>query len=191
MQGHPLGRKFKALICHDGSFSTANHWSTEELFFPIRDFGGTLWERRDMYDKWDPSRFTDQWATPMLVSPPHSPWSAWSGELAADVECNQVIHNELDYRLPVSEGLAMFNVLQARGIPSRFVMFPDENHVSTAPTDPCQERNGSRGTLTRRKHSGRSSQRTRSSGTARSSSLSTSTAAWTAAALAAIRISTH
>jgi hypothetical protein len=41
----------------------------------------------------------------------------------------QVIHNELDYRLPISEGLAMFNVLQAREIPSRFVMFPDENHV--------------------------------------------------------------
>lgn len=41
-----------------------------------------------------------------------------------------MIHNELDYRLPISEGLAMFNVLQARGIPSKFVMFPDENHVS-------------------------------------------------------------
>lgn len=42
----------------------------------------------------------------------------------------QVIHNELDYRLPISEGLAMFNVLQARGVPSKLVMFPDENHVS-------------------------------------------------------------
>lgn len=67
IQGHPLGRKFKALICHDGVFSTANQWSTEELFFPIHDFGGTLWGARETYDKWDPSRFTDQWATPMLV----------------------------------------------------------------------------------------------------------------------------
>lgn len=41
-----------------------------------------------------------------------------------------VIHNELDYRLSVSEGLAMFNVLQARKIPSKLLMFPDENHVS-------------------------------------------------------------
>lgn len=40
-----------------------------------------------------------------------------------------IIHNELDYRLPVSEGLAMFNVLQTRGVPSKLVMFPDENHV--------------------------------------------------------------
>jgi hypothetical protein len=42
----------------------------------------------------------------------------------------KVIHNELDYRLPISEGLAMFNVLQAREVPSKLVMFPDENHVS-------------------------------------------------------------
>ena len=39
-----------------------------------------------------------------------------------------VIHNELDYRLPISEGLAMFNVLQERRIKSRFLTFPDENH---------------------------------------------------------------
>ena len=39
-----------------------------------------------------------------------------------------VIHNDLDFRLPVSEGLALFNVLQERGVPSRFLNFPDENH---------------------------------------------------------------
>ncbi len=42
---------------------------------------------------------------------------------------NQVIHNELDYRLPITEGLAAFNVLQTRGIPSKFLMFSDEAHV--------------------------------------------------------------
>ena len=39
-----------------------------------------------------------------------------------------VIHSEKDYRLAVSEGLAAFNVLQARGIESQFLTFPDENH---------------------------------------------------------------
>lgn len=107
IQGNDLGRKFKALVCHDGVFSTLNQWSTEELFFPLHDFGGPIWENRRTYEKWDPSTRLDKWATPQLV-----------------------IHNELDYRLPISEGLAMFNVLQAREIPSRFVMFPDENHVS-------------------------------------------------------------
>ncbi|KAI5466794.1 Alpha/Beta hydrolase protein [Mariannaea sp. PMI_226] len=105
IQGHDFGRKFKALVCHDGVFSTQSQWSTEELFFPEHDFGGTLWENRPGYEKWDPSKHIGNWATPMLV-----------------------IHNELDYRLPISEGLAMFNVLQARGVPSKLVMFPDENH---------------------------------------------------------------
>lgn len=93
-------------MCHDGVFSTLNQWSTEELFFPLHDFGGPLWEKREVYEKWDPATRLKNWSTPQLV-----------------------IHNELDYRLPISEGLAMFNVLQARGVPSRFLMFPDENHV--------------------------------------------------------------
>lgn len=41
-----------------------------------------------------------------------------------------MIHSELDYRLPISEGLSMFNVLQARKVDSKLLMFPDENHVS-------------------------------------------------------------
>ncbi|PFH60066.1 hypothetical protein XA68_11515 [Ophiocordyceps unilateralis] len=110
IQGHDLGRKFKALVCHDGVFSTQNQWSTEELFFPEHDFGGTLWESRQNYVKWDPSMHLDKWATPQLL-----------------------IHNELDYRLPISEGLAMFNVLQARGVPSKLIVFPDENHWVTKP----------------------------------------------------------
>lgn len=105
IQGHDLGRKFKALVCHDGVFSTQSMWSTEELFFPEHEFGGTLWENREGYAKWDPSLHTDKWQTPQLV-----------------------IHSELDYRLPMSEGLAMFNVLQARKVPSKLLMFPDENH---------------------------------------------------------------
>ena len=39
-----------------------------------------------------------------------------------------VIHNELDYRLTIAEGLAAFNVLQMRGVDSQFLTFPDENH---------------------------------------------------------------
>ncbi|KAF4122441.1 WD40-like Beta Propeller Repeat [Geosmithia morbida] len=105
IQGNDLGRKFKAIVCHDGVFSTQNQWATEELFFPEHDFGGTLWENREGYAKWDPSLRLDQWSTPQLV-----------------------IHNELDYRLPISEGLAMFNVLQAREVPSKLLVFPDENH---------------------------------------------------------------
>ncbi|KAK0734989.1 Alpha/Beta hydrolase protein [Lasiosphaeria miniovina] len=105
IQGHPLGRKFKALVCHDGVYSTLNQWSSEELFFPIHDFEGTIYDNRAGYEKWDPARFVNEWATPQLI-----------------------IHNELDYRLPITEGLSPFNILQSKGIPSKLLMFPDENH---------------------------------------------------------------
>lgn len=134
IQGHDLGRKFAALVCHDGIFSTTGLLATEELYFPFYDLGGTPWsalpdaQRSDRkYDTpiraaalaqetfgqssmeaWarnDPSRFLDQWQTPQLV-----------------------IHSSKDYRLPISEGLAAFNVLQARGVESQFLTFPDENH---------------------------------------------------------------
>ncbi|KAL9604836.1 MAG: hypothetical protein Q9219_000284 [cf. Caloplaca sp. 3 TL-2023] len=104
-QGHPLGRAFKALVCHDGVFSMANQMSSDEQYFPNHDLGGPYWKSREMWEKWSPHRFTGNWSTPMLV-----------------------IHNELDYRLPISEGLAMFNVLQEKGIESRFLSFSDENH---------------------------------------------------------------
>ncbi|KAL2415538.1 putative dipeptidyl-peptidase 5 [Exophiala dermatitidis] len=104
-QGHDLGRKFKALVCHDGVFSMTGQLASEEQYFPLHDLGGPLWERQEVYDKWDPSRFIKQWETPMLV-----------------------IHNELDYRLTISEGLSAFNVLQMKNIESRFLSFPDENH---------------------------------------------------------------
>ncbi|TAQ86547.1 hypothetical protein B7494_g5148 [Chlorociboria aeruginascens] len=105
IQGQPLGQKFKALVTHDGVFSTLNQYSSEELFFPHHDFGGTLWENREGYEKWDPARHVKNWKTPHLI-----------------------IHNELDYRLPIAEGLAPFNVLQTKKIPSKFLSFPDENH---------------------------------------------------------------
>lgn len=105
LQGHDLGRKFRALVCHDGVFSMTGQMASEEQYFPVHDLGGTLWDHQELYDKWDPSRFTKNWATPMLV-----------------------IHNELDYRLTIAEGLSAFNVLQMRNIESRFLSFPDENH---------------------------------------------------------------
>ncbi|KAL8850714.1 MAG: hypothetical protein Q9221_004362 [Calogaya cf. arnoldii] len=104
-QGHPLGRAFRALVCHDGVFSMANQISSDEQYFPNHDLGGPYWQSQETWEQWNPARFTGNWTTPMLV-----------------------IHNELDYRLPISEGLAMFNVLQERGIDSRFLTFSDENH---------------------------------------------------------------
>ena len=107
IQGHDLGNEFKALVSHDGVATSYADWSTEELWFTRHDFNGTLWEEpgRSNYVAWDPLTHAQNFSTPEFI-----------------------VHNELDYRLPVSEGLAMFNVLQTLGVPSRFLSFPDENH---------------------------------------------------------------
>ena len=105
MQGHALGKEFKALVTHDGVFSMANQMSSDEQYFPNHDLGGPYWTAMEEWEKWNPAKHTGNWSTPQLI-----------------------IHNELDYRLPISEGLAAFNVLQERKIPSRFLTFPDENH---------------------------------------------------------------
>ncbi|KAH8433693.1 oligopeptidase family protein [Aspergillus melleus] len=105
IQGHPLGRRFKALVTHDGVFSVRSLLSTEEMYFPVHDLEGPIWKVPENWDKWDPSRHTDKWQTPHLI-----------------------IHNELDYRLTIAEGLAAFNILQIRGVDSQFLTFPDENH---------------------------------------------------------------
>lgn len=105
IQGHDLGRKFKALVCHDGVFSMTAQLASDEQYFILHELGGPIWKNQKGYDRWDPSRFTENWSTPQLV-----------------------IHSDLDYRLTVAEGLAAFNVLQMRGVDSRFLSFPDENH---------------------------------------------------------------
>lgn len=110
IQGHPLGRKFKALVTHDGVFSMAAQLASDEQYFPTHDLKGPLWEVPEEWEKWDPSRLTGNWETPHLI-----------------------IHNELDYRLTVAEGLAAFNVLQMRGVDSAFLTFPDENHWVLSP----------------------------------------------------------
>lgn len=105
VQGHELGRKFKALVTHDGVFSMSGQMASEELYFPFHDLKGTLWKEPEHWAQWDPSRFTKEWKTPHLI-----------------------IHSELDYRLTISEGLAAYNVLQSRDVESQFLTFPDENH---------------------------------------------------------------
>jgi dipeptidyl aminopeptidase/acylaminoacyl peptidase len=104
MEGHT--DRFRCLVSHDGEMDiTSSYYSTEELWFPEWEFGGAPWERRDIYEKFSPERSVDKWKTPMLV-----------------------IHGARDYRLVDTEGMSVFTALQRRGVPSKFVHFPDENH---------------------------------------------------------------
>ncbi|KAI0386857.1 alpha/beta-hydrolase [Hypomontagnella monticulosa] len=109
IQGHEFGRRFKALVTHDGSTSTLNQYASEELWFMNHDFRGEFNETGlvpgSPYYDWNPLLYVDNWATPHFV-----------------------VHNSLDFRLPVSEGILLFNLLQSKGVPSKFLSFPDENH---------------------------------------------------------------
>ncbi|KAI1303321.1 dipeptidyl-peptidase V [Xylaria venustula] len=109
IQGHELGRWFKALVTHDGSTSTLNQYASEELWFMNHDFAGpfnsTAFQTNSPYWEWNPLLYSHNWATPHFV-----------------------VHNEQDFRLPISEGILLFNVLQTKGVPSRLLSFPDENH---------------------------------------------------------------
>ncbi|KAF9357091.1 hypothetical protein BGX26_004265 [Mortierella sp. AD094] len=100
--------RFNCLVNHDGIFDTKNgFYATEELYFPEHEYGGVPWDpkAKENYERWNPANFVQNWKTPTLV-----------------------IHSDKDYRLPVTEGLSTFTVLQRKGISSRFVYFPDENH---------------------------------------------------------------
>jgi len=103
--GQPLGKRFKAIISHDGIFSMYNMLSADATETLIDDLQGTLWDKKENWDRHDPAQYTQNWSTPMLV-----------------------IHSDGDYRCPITEGLAVYNVCQLRGIESRFLNFPDENH---------------------------------------------------------------
>jgi len=103
--------RFKCLINHAGLFDMPSFYqSTEELWFPEYDMGGPLWGDKDGnisedYNKFNPSAYVNNWQTPMLV-----------------------IQGELDYRVPYAQSLGAFTTLQRKGIDSRLVMFPDEDH---------------------------------------------------------------
>lgn len=108
--------RFRCLVNHDGVFDQRSmYFSTEELWFPEWEHGGPYWDNPDEYEKHNPARFVDRWRTPMLV-----------------------IHGGRDFRVPLDQGVSAFTALQRRGIPSRFLYFPDENHWVVKPRNSIQ-----------------------------------------------------
>jgi dipeptidyl aminopeptidase/acylaminoacyl peptidase len=100
--------RFKAAVSHDGVFNLESMaLATEELWFTEWEFGGpaTSAKARAQFAKWSPHLFAERIKTPTLV-----------------------ITNELDYRVPVDQGLQLFTVLRRNGVPSEMLVFPDEGH---------------------------------------------------------------
>lgn len=103
MLGHT--DRFKAFVSHAGIFNATSMYATEELWFQEWEFKGTPWDNPQLYQKWSPHLYAKNFKTPTLV-----------------------VHGELDYRVPVGEGLQLFQTLQRRGVPSKLLYFPDEGH---------------------------------------------------------------
>ncbi len=103
--------RFNALVCHDGVFNLESEYgTTEELWFPEWEFGGTPWEKREIYEKWSPHRYIHNAKTPMLV-----------------------IHGANDFRVSEEQAFQLFTSLQRLGVESKFLYFPDETHFVTKP----------------------------------------------------------
>ena len=105
--------RFRALVSHAGVYDLKSFFgATEELWFPLWEFGGAPWEKPEMYEKWSPSAAAAKFRTPTLV-----------------------IHGQKDYRVPVEQGMALFTALQMQDVPSRFLYYPDEGHWILKPAN--------------------------------------------------------
>ncbi len=104
-------KRFKTFISHCGVFNLQSMYgTTEEVFFTNWDSGGPYWEKdnaaaQKTYSQFNPINMVAKWDTPIMI-----------------------IQGGIDYRVPIGQGQEAFQAAQLRGIKSRFMLFPDENH---------------------------------------------------------------
>jgi dipeptidyl aminopeptidase/acylaminoacyl peptidase len=98
--------RFKCIVSHDGVFNAVSAYgTTEELWFAEWEFKGPPWKNRELYRKWSPHEYAQNFKTPTLV-----------------------VHGQNDYRIDVSQGFDLFTTLQVLKVPSKMLYFPDEGH---------------------------------------------------------------
>lgn len=97
---------FKCLVNHNGVFDTRSMGLvTEELWFSEWEFGGTVHDKPEGYERFNPARHIAKWKTPTMV-----------------------VSGQNDFRVPIDQSLSTFTALQRKGIESQLLYFPDENH---------------------------------------------------------------
>jgi dipeptidyl aminopeptidase/acylaminoacyl peptidase len=103
--------RFKTFIAHDGVFDLKSWYgTTEEMWFANWDIGGPYWDKKNAaaqktYSQFSPSNFIDKWNTPIMI-----------------------VQGGKDYRVPIEQGLQAFQAAQLKGIKSKLLYLPDENH---------------------------------------------------------------
>jgi dipeptidyl aminopeptidase/acylaminoacyl peptidase len=106
--------RFKTFIAHDGIFDMRSMYgTTEEMWFVNYDWGGPYWDKSNAaaqktYSQFNPINYVDKWNTPIMI-----------------------VQGGRDYRVPVEQGLQAFQAAQLRGIKSKLLYLPDENHWVT------------------------------------------------------------
>ncbi len=106
-------KRFKTFISHCGLFNMTSWYGvTEELFFANYDLGGAYWDKKaaKSYRDFNPIHYVDQWNTPIMI-----------------------IHGGKDFRVPENQGMEAFTAAQLKGLKSRFLYFPEENHWVLTP----------------------------------------------------------
>jgi len=109
LAGHH-NKRFKAFIAHDGIFNFESQYlETEEMWFVNHDFGGAFWDKDNAVAQKSyansPHLFVKDWDTPMMV-----------------------VHGGMDFRIAYTQGMSAYNAAKLRGLPAKFLYFPNENH---------------------------------------------------------------
>ena len=103
--------RFKTFISHCGVYNLQSMYgTTEEVFFNNWDHGGAYWEQENpiaqkAYSDFNPINYINKWNTPIMI-----------------------IQGGKDYRVPIGQAQEAFQAAQLKGINSRFLLFPEENH---------------------------------------------------------------
>lgn len=103
--------RFKTFIAHDGVFDLRSMFgTTEEVFFVNHDLGGAYWDKdnaiaQKSYAEFNPINLVDKWNTPIMI-----------------------VQGGIDYRVPIEQGLEAFQAARVKGIKSKLLYFPNENH---------------------------------------------------------------
>ena len=101
-------KRFKTFIAHDGLFDLKSWYgTTEELWFANWDIGSNYWAKNPAkgYQEFNPSNFVDKWTAPIMI-----------------------IQGGIDYRVPIEQGLEAFQAAQLKGLKSKLLYLPNENH---------------------------------------------------------------
>ena len=97
--------RFAAVVDHAGVYDLMAQFASDATYGRSLNYGASPWEDPARIDRWSPSRFAASFKTPTLI-----------------------LHGERDYRVPYTQGLNLYGILTAKGVPARLVVFPNENH---------------------------------------------------------------